>query len=247
MIHALATEVATIRPAPPSPKALVPRENGELWGALFGECNANLGGVCTGKAMAARRRPIYCLESETAKQSKQPQAAVKPQERRVWVGEGVKPYDKRPPIGTNVASVTVQPGGVASFGQQGGQTAGTIVNNPPVSPNAAATSYDFNGAKRISGNGGAFQSVSLGDEVPAFQEMLGMEKSTQWADLLSASEKWIKSTPEWLTPRIFAAEALLVTGDRDAACEHLRFVDEKTKGNPAYDVARNLLRRASCR
>jgi hypothetical protein len=37
-------------------------------------------------------------------------------------------------VGTIVGSVVVQSGGVASFGQQGGQTAGTIINNPIDAP-----------------------------------------------------------------------------------------------------------------
>lgn len=45
--------------------------------------------------------------------------------------------------GTSVGSVTVQPGAVASFGQQGGQTAGTIINQAPL-PAIAITEIEGN-------------------------------------------------------------------------------------------------------
>jgi hypothetical protein len=139
---------------------------------------------------------------------------------------------------------TIQAGAVVSIGQQGGETAATIINNPPPSPNASITTYDYNGGKRTSAHSG---EVEFGEEGVAFQKMSEMEKSHQWLELSTYAEEWIIKTPGWLTSNIFAAEALVRTEQQKVkACEHLRYVDERTKGNRDYDIARKMLLRDGC-
>jgi len=65
------------------------------------------------------------------------------------IGQGATADSTSIAIGANAhagAPVTVQPGGIASFGQQGGQTAGTIINNGPPPPHSTVS------IKKISDN-----------------------------------------------------------------------------------------------
>ena len=50
----------------------------------------------------------------------------------------------------------------------------------------------------------------------------------------------MKKTPEWLTPRLFAAVADLHLGKIDEAIEYLDYVREKAGGNSDYADAGRL-------
>ena len=75
----------------------------------------------------------------------------------------------------------------------------------------------------------------MGGDDSAFQEMVRLNNSGQYADLLKACLAQISSAPGWLTPRLFCGLAYVGTGDKTKAKEMLREFDSKT--GPAYDIA----------
>lgn len=104
-----------------------------------------------------------------------------------------------------------------------------------VNPNIPAKTYFCNGQWRIAGPGAhtGFE-ISLGGNDSAFQEMIRMNNSRQYADLLKTCLAQISSEPPWLTPRLFCGLAYLGTGDVPEARGMLREFDSKT--GPAYSV-----------
>lgn len=104
-----------------------------------------------------------------------------------------------------------------------------------VNPNLPIKTYFCNGQWRITGpaaNAG-FQ-VSMGGDDAAFQDMIRLNNSAQYADLLKACLAQISSAPEWLTPRLFCGMAYLGVGNKLKAKELLTEFDSKT--GPAYDI-----------
>ncbi|MFZ0739649.1 MAG: hypothetical protein WBL70_01665 [Candidatus Acidiferrales bacterium] len=105
-----------------------------------------------------------------------------------------------------------------------------------VNPNIPTKTYFCNGQWRTSGPGpNAALEVTLGGDDSAFQEMVRLNNSRQYSELLKACTAQNISEPEWLTPRLFCGLAYLSTGDRMKAKEMLAEFDSKT--GPAYDVA----------
>jgi hypothetical protein len=115
-------------------------------------------------------------------------------------------------------------------------------------PNAAVIIYAFNGDKKTIRN--ADLSLDLRTDTPehmAFLQMKDLEQAQDWKALNSICEEWIKRNPNWLTPRILAAKTLAISQDKEKACEYLKYVDSKTKGNTDYEVARALMTTIDCR
>lgn len=104
-----------------------------------------------------------------------------------------------------------------------------------VNPNIPARTYFCNGQSRTAGPGPhAGFEISIGGDDSSFQEMIRLNNSGQYPDLLKACLTQIRSAPEWLTPRLFCSLAYLGTGDRAKASEMLGEFDSRT--GPAYDV-----------
>jgi hypothetical protein len=104
-----------------------------------------------------------------------------------------------------------------------------------VNPNSPAKTYFCNGQWRIAGPGAhAGFEINMGGDDSAFQEMIRLNNSKQYAELLKTCLAQIRSEPEWLTPRLFCGLAYLGTGDKLKAKEMLAEFGSKT--GPAYDV-----------
>jgi hypothetical protein len=104
-----------------------------------------------------------------------------------------------------------------------------------VNPNLPAKTYFCNGQWRMAGPGAhAGLEINTGGDDSSFQEMIRMNNSQEYADLLKACLGQITATPEWLTPRLFCGLAYLGAGDKIKAKEMLREFDSKT--GPAYSV-----------
>jgi len=104
-----------------------------------------------------------------------------------------------------------------------------------VNPNVPAKTYFCNGQWRTAGPGAnAGFEITMGDDESSFQEMVRLNNTGQYADLLKSCAAQIRSAPEWLTPRLFCGLAYLATGDKAKAKEMLTEFDSKT--GPAYDV-----------
>ena len=104
-----------------------------------------------------------------------------------------------------------------------------------VNPNVPAKIYFCNGAWRTAGPGArAALELNMGGDDSAFKDMVRLNNTGQYADLLKACLSQIHSAPEWLTPRLFCGLAYLGTGDKIKAKEMLTEFDAKT--GPAYNV-----------
>jgi hypothetical protein len=114
----------------------------------------------------------------------------------------------------------------------------TVTINPEVNPNAPVKTYDFNGAERTSSPGN--MNVVVGAQFEAFQSMVKLQDEKNWTSLRNVSEQEMRKTPEWLTPRLFAAVADMNLGKMDEAIEYLDYVRKKAGGNPDYANADRL-------
>jgi len=104
-----------------------------------------------------------------------------------------------------------------------------------VNPNIPRRTYFCDGKWRTSGPGAhAGFEINMGGDDSDYQEMVRLNNSGQYTNLLKVCLAQIGSTPEWLTPRLFCGLAYLGTGDRMKAKDMLREFDSKT--GPAYDV-----------
>jgi hypothetical protein len=104
-----------------------------------------------------------------------------------------------------------------------------------VNPNLPAKSYFCDGHWKSVGPGAnAALEINMGGDDSAFQEMIRMNNSRQYADLLKTCFAEIHSAPEWLTPRLFSGLAYLGTGDKSKARDMLTKFDSRT--GPAYKV-----------
>lgn len=97
-------------------------------------------------ASSARRNPPAAIPQSPAKATSKDAPIRSESGNRpssVRSDDAVPPTRQGSTTGTSTGPVTVQPGAVASFGQQGGQTANMIINNPSVDyiePNALVLS-----------------------------------------------------------------------------------------------------------
>jgi hypothetical protein len=104
-----------------------------------------------------------------------------------------------------------------------------------VNPNIPTKSYLCDGEWRSMGPGAnAALLVQLGGDDSAFQEMIRLNNSRQYGELLTKCLANIKSSPEWLTPRLLCGLAYISTGDKAKAKEMLAEFDSKT--GPAYEA-----------
>jgi hypothetical protein len=104
-----------------------------------------------------------------------------------------------------------------------------------VNPNIPTKTYFCNGQWKTTGaSARAAFEISMGGDDSAFQEMIHLNNSRNYQDLLRVSLAQISSKPEWLTPRLFCALAYIGLGDVQRAKELLKEFDSKT--GPAYDV-----------
>lgn len=145
--------------------------------------------------------------------------------------------EPRPSAQPDPRVVVSAPGGIATVNQSGGQNT-LIVNNPPVNPTRPVVTYGFNGMKRTSTPGKLIADPTL---VMAFEELSRLELAKDWPALLSRCEAEIRNVPEWLTPLVLKARALAELGKFDEAIPLLESVDQRTRGDAEYDVARQLL------
>jgi hypothetical protein len=106
-----------------------------------------------------------------------------------------------------------------------------------VNPNARTTTYNCSGNQsRSSGPGtnAGFQVDVIAGDDSVFREMIGLNNSRQYSDLLKVSLLQMQAKPEWLTPRLFAGLAYLGLGDRTKANDMMKEFDSKS--GPAYEV-----------
>ena len=104
-----------------------------------------------------------------------------------------------------------------------------------VNPNIPARTYFCDGKWRTAGPGQhAALEVYMGGDDSAFREMVRLNNSGQYAELLKVCLAQIGSAPEWLTPRLFCGLAYLGTGDKIKAKDMLAEFDSKT--GPAYNA-----------
>jgi hypothetical protein len=104
-----------------------------------------------------------------------------------------------------------------------------------VNPNTPVKTYFCNGMWRTAGPGkNAGFEISMGGDDSTFQEMVRLNNSQHYSDLLKLCLSQIQSAPGWLTPRLFCSLAYLGLGDRPKAKEMLKEFDAKT--GPAYDT-----------
>jgi hypothetical protein len=137
-----------------------------------------------------------------------------------------------PAGGVSTGPVTIQPGGAASFGQVGGQTAG-VINNPPVNPNAAVITYTFEGHRRERTSGGS--GITVGAEEVAFKKLLDLQGKHDWGALVIFCEEQRKKTPEWITPIAFEGLAYGKMNNGAQAVAYFKLADEQIAGNPDYE------------
>jgi hypothetical protein len=104
-----------------------------------------------------------------------------------------------------------------------------------VNPNIPVKAYACNGEWRTVGPGQATAlEVNMGGNDSAFQNMIRLNNSKQYADLLNECLAQISSTPEWLTPRLFCGMAYMASGNKVKVKEMLTEFDSRT--GPAYTV-----------
>ena len=106
-----------------------------------------------------------------------------------------------------------------------------------VNPNAPVITYTCDGVRHSVGPS-AQAAVEVGDVIPeyasAFHEMIQLNNSHEYSELLTHCLAQIQSTPQWLTPRLLCGLAYLGTGDVQNAKAMLFEFD--TKIGPAYQV-----------
>ena len=104
-----------------------------------------------------------------------------------------------------------------------------------MNPNLPARTYFCDGHWKIVGpSANAALDISMGGDDTAFQEMIRLNHTGYYADLLQSCQAQIRSAPEWLTPRLFCSLAYLGAGDMANAKTMLREFDSRT--GPAYDA-----------
>jgi hypothetical protein len=113
-----------------------------------------------------------------------------------------------------------------------------IGNNNHVTVNPDPTipviTYLYDGDQRISRPG--FITDNPGNPAARiFERIRAAHISHDWPLLLSICDEAINETPEWLTPRLYKAEAYANLGRLDEAVAILKEVKDKAAGNQDYD------------
>jgi hypothetical protein len=83
----------------------------------------------------------------------------------------------------------------------------------------------------------------MGTKSRAFRRIVELRDSGEWSALLELCQTEMKSTPEWLTPFMFAGIANANLGHHERAVELLRHVQENAAGDPEYAEVDSLLQR----
>lgn len=127
-----------------------------------------------------------------------------------------------------------------SNGQTGGITAVDVTVNPPVNPNAAVKTYDYDGTLRIIGPG-VYSAYS--GKKDAFQTIVKKADAGNWKDVLAIAQDETHKTPEWLTPYFDMGYAYMYLCNRPEAIKNFKYFSEKASGgptftNPAYQAAK---------
>lgn len=119
------------------------------------------------------------------------------------------------------------PGGVCA----GRDVNGPVTLNPPVNPNVAVITYEYNGVRHADAPG---RSNADDGELGAYQEMLNLAKARQFDGLLVLCTTEKERAPEWLTPYYYAALGYACKRrDAEALVELDQFL-KKAKGAPQY-------------
>jgi hypothetical protein len=104
-----------------------------------------------------------------------------------------------------------------------------------VNPNIPVRSYLCNGLSRSAGpSKSAGFEISIDGDDTVFKEMIRLNNSRQYGELLKTCSSQILLTPEWLSPRLLCGLAYLGLNDRVKAREMLKEFDSKS--GPAYDA-----------
>lgn len=101
--------------------------------------------------------------------------------------------------------------------------------------------YDFNGTKRETTAGSI--KASVGPEREVFNQMVQLEKSKDYPNLIKLCEQQIEKTPDWLTPYLYRGISYANIGNKDRAVTDLKHVVENAPSDPAYAQAEELLRK----
>jgi hypothetical protein len=104
-----------------------------------------------------------------------------------------------------------------------------------VNPNVPVKTYFCNGMWRTVGpSANAGMEINMGGDNIAFKEMINLNNTHQYAQLLTMCQQQMKSSPEWLTPLLTCSLAYIGQGDKVNASEMLKEFDSRT--GPAYAV-----------
>lgn len=110
-----------------------------------------------------------------------------------------------------------------------------------VNPNLPLKTYFCDGNWRTSGPApDTALEISIGGDDTVFKEMIRLNNSHQYPELLTSCLAQIKSVPSWLTPRLFCGMAYLATGDKAKAKDMLTEFDSKAGTAYAADQCRQM-------
>jgi hypothetical protein len=102
-----------------------------------------------------------------------------------------------------------------------------------VNPNLQVRAFFCNGTWRDMGpSANAGLSINMGGDDSVFRQMVDLNNTGKYADLLSLCMVQKQSTPDWLTPKLFCGMAYSALGDPAKAKADLAAFDART--GPAY-------------
>lgn len=102
-----------------------------------------------------------------------------------------------------------------------------------VNPNLQVRAYFCNGTWRDMGpSANAGLSINVGGDDSVFKQMIELNNTGKYADLLNLCTAQKQSTPDWLTPKLFCGMAYSALGDQAKAKAELAAFD--AKAGPAY-------------
>lgn len=110
---------------------------------------------------------------------------------------------------------------------------GDVTINPEVNPYAPVVTYEFNGFKHVS-RPAAGEFTAESGESEAFRKIMSLNEARNWKALAELCETEIRTTPEWLTPYLFAGVAYANLGDLEKATERLEHFNKHANGVPDY-------------
>ena len=104
-----------------------------------------------------------------------------------------------------------------------------------VNPNLSTKTYNCIGEwKTVGQSATTFFLLDVGGNDSAFLEMVQLNNTQRYMELLMFCLRQIQSAPEWLTPRLFCSAAHFGLGDKEKARTMLSEFDSRT--GPAYDT-----------